>query len=121
MTSMRRPWVVFLILAGWVALTCATVAPLLGVVLSLFDPRRISTEVVQVPHAGRLLLYSMTVCGIATALSVFLGIGPAALLGGITRSRLKRVLLTGLCIAPLLIPPQVYAYAWSLATAPNRL
>src|SRR5207244_3235862 len=107
------------------------------------DQRRVPTEVAHVPHASALLLYSLTVSAIGTTLALLLGIGPAALLGGMRRKSRKvekskspndlpagvstfrrfdvSTFLHGLCIAPLLIPPQVYAYALGLATAPHRL
>lgn len=112
-----------LVVAGWLAVLAGCVAPLAGMAWSLADVRAVGTQVVVIPSAGHLLAHSLTVAGVATGGALLAGLAPAALLGlaAAGRSRRWRFSLVGLLIAPLLVPPQVYAYAWSLATAPHML
>ncbi len=117
---MRRAWIGLTLSAGWLLLAGASAAPAVGMALSLLDRGRVATDLVKVPSPGRLLLYSATTSVCATVLALMAGVGPAVLLGH-SRSRWRRHVLTGICAAPLLVPPQVYAYAWGLATAPHRL
>jgi iron(III) transport system permease protein len=118
---MRRLFVALGLTAGGVLLLASSGAPLLGILISLFERGQVSTEIVKIPRAGMLLFYSLVVSLVATGFSLLMGLGPAILMGQGARSRRGAALITGLCITPLLIPPQVYAYAWGLATAPNRL
>src|SRR5262245_49068069 len=121
---MRRAAVLVALILGWVVLLGSSVAPLGGMILSAMDRRHVETEIVRVPSAGALLQYSLTVCVVATAASLLLGLGPAALMGGLLlhpRKRQRAAVLAGVCLMPLLVPPQVYAYAWTLATQPHRL
>ncbi|HOA71952.1 MAG TPA: hypothetical protein PL151_00320 [Phycisphaerae bacterium] len=110
-----RAVVLAVCVAGWVVLAGAVAAPLLGAAWAARDPASIATQVVGMPSAGvlakRSLILSMTAC--VTAL--VLGLAPAAVLGTCTRRQWP--CLAGLVLAPLIVPPQVYAYAWSLLPA----
>ncbi|UCD27845.1 MAG: iron ABC transporter permease [Planctomycetota bacterium] len=114
---MRR-WAVILICAvGWLALLTGILTPLLGMVSASLNRGSIPTETVAVPSSGILLVRSLTLSAVATLGAIILGLLPAAVLGASGRRRWP--VLMGLTLAPLLIPPQVYAYAWGLALAPN--
>ena len=112
-------WVVWLTCGlGWLVLAAGVIAPLAGMVLAAVEPGSISTAVVGVPVASELLVRSVTLAALATVGAILLGLWPAAVLGA-SQGRWAAV-LTGLVIAPLLVPPQVYAYAWGLLATPDR-
>jgi iron(III) transport system permease protein len=108
---------------GWLVLAAGVVAPLVGMGLAVGRPGSISTELVAVPGSGVLLLRSLTLALTATAAALILGVLPAAVLASAPARSLPT--LIGLVLLPLLVPPQVYAYAWQLAASPasplNRL
>lgn len=97
---------------GGLALLAGVLLPFAGLVMAglggsspVQDPRIILPSSV-------LLARSVTQCAVATAGALVLGLWPAAVLGS-TRRR-AWPLVVGLTLAPLLVPPQVYAYAWGL-------
>jgi iron(III) transport system permease protein len=97
---------------GWVVLLGAVVAPLLGGVWAVFGSDRVSTLVVGSPDVRRLALQSVALSVVATLTALTLGILPSAVLGSCSRRAWSW--LVGLILAPLIVPPQVYAYAWGL-------
>ena len=103
--------------AGWCLLASAVLAPLIGIGIGLSRPGQIGTHVYGIPAPATLLVRTLTMSGIATLGAILLGLMPAALLGSAQGRRLAG--LTGLALAPLLIPPQVYAYAWQIALSPQ--
>lgn len=103
--------------AGWCLLASAVLAPLIGIGIGLSRPGQIGTHVYGIPAPATLLVRTLTMSGIATLGAILLGLMPAALLGSAQGRRLA--VLTGLALAPLLIPPQVYAYAWQIALSPQ--
>ena len=104
---------------GLLLIAAAVIAPLVGIGIGLSHPGYVATYVIGVPRPLALLSRSLTLAVVATCIALLLGLAPAALLGSSKGSRLA--VLTGLVLAPLLVPPQVYAYAWQLALAPNAL
>ncbi len=96
---------------GWVVLVAGVIAPCGGSAMALADSRRVSTAALGSPPPGRLLVHTLTLSGVATASGLLLAIPAGGLLGSAARGR---PWLLGLVLCPLLIPPQVYAYAWSL-------
>ncbi len=107
-------------LAGWagvmlvaVVLLAVIVTPLVGVGIAVFDDDAIATDVIQPPAWGTLLARSVVLAGLAGLLAVVLGIAPGWWLA--TSRPAWRPVWLGLILTPLLLPPQVYAYAWSLA------
>ena len=109
---------------GWglVLITCAL--PLAGMAIALSDPRRIATDVVAVPTTATLMLRSVGLAAIAAVAALVMAVAPAMVLGSRARAdarsgRFRRAALMGLVLAPLLIPPQIYAYAWGLAVSPT--
>jgi iron(III) transport system permease protein len=105
--------------AGWVLLAVGFVLPLGGVVAAALDRNQVATALVGVPDPVSLLIRSLTLSGVATVGALTLGLFPAAVLGS-ARGRTSAILI-GLVLAPLLVPPQVYAYAWQLLLAPQAL
>ncbi len=101
---------------GWLVLAAGVAAPLVGMGLALAQPGAMSTELVAVPAWQRLLARSLTLSLVTTVAAVLLGLFPAAVLGSAPARRMPT--LIGLTLLPLLIPPQVYAYAWQLAASP---
>lgn len=114
---MARGLIGLVCVAGWIVVAGAIIVPVVGVVMAGFDARRMALEVVAVPPERVLLLRSLLLAGTATAVAVAFGLLPAALLGSVSR-RWFPVLL-GLTLAPLLIPPQVFIYAWELPSVPG--
>jgi iron(III) transport system permease protein len=113
-------WVaIAVVAAGWVLLAAAVLAPLAGILVGLTRPGQSSGYVYGVPGPGALLVRSVTLSAVATLGAVLLGLMPAAVLGSVRGRRLA--IVTGLVLAPLLIPPQVYVYAWQIALAPQAL
>ncbi len=111
-------WVVILIcLIGWLVMAVGHLAPLAGMVQAGVNPERIATDLVTIPPVGLLLMRSLVCSAVATLGALLLGLAPAAILG-VARGRSAAV-LTGLVLSPLLIPPQVYAYAWGLLLSPQ--
>lgn len=104
---------------GWLIVLLGAVAPLVGMAVSAFDRDRIATATIGIPGGWTLLLHSAALSVIAAAGAVGLGLVPGAVLGS-RRGRTLPVVL-GLTLVPLLIPPQVYAYAWQLMLAPKGL
>ena len=97
---------------GWGVWGIGIALPVVGVVLSLLDSGEQSTAAV---YSGSLLRLAGQSLGLALAGAVtalVFGLAPGLLLGRAHGSRRPTIL--GLSIAPLLIPPQVYAYAWDL-------
>lgn len=109
--------VILTCLTGWLVMAVGHVAPLVGMVQAGLDPARIATDLVGIPPIGVLTIRSLVCSAVATLGALLLGLVPAALLGS-ARDRSAAV-LTGLALAPLLIPPQVYAYAWGLLLSPQ--
>ncbi len=106
-------WVVAVIsVAGWLVLACAVATPLAAGVYSLFDASAVATQVVGSPTAAQLAKRSLVLSGVAVATALALGLVPAAILGSCSRRAWPW--LVGLTLAPLIVPPQVYAYAWGL-------
>lgn len=103
--------------AGWGLLVAAIVAPLIGIAIGLSRPGQVSRQVYGIPPPGELLVRSVTLSAAATLGAILLGLMPAAALGSSRGRRLT--VLTGLVLAPLLIPPQVYVYAWQIALSPQ--
>lgn len=104
---------------GWLLLAAAVVAPLIGIGIGLASPGQAAGYVYGVPGPWALLIRSVTLSAVATGTAVLLGLMPAAVLGSARGRRLA--VTTGLVLAPLLIPPQVYVYAWQIALAPQAL
>ncbi len=102
---------------GWLVVAAALAAPLAGMVLVATGSGTIATGMVAVPSGWVLLVRSLTLSAVATLVGLLLGLLPAGLLGS-SRGPMTPVLL-GLTLVPLLVPPQVYAYAWQLATSPQ--
>ncbi len=114
---MRR-WVVMTLYgAGWILLAAAIAAPLIGIVIGFSRPGQADNSVYGIARPGELLVRSVTLSMIATLGAILLGLMPAAALGSAPGRRLA--VLTGLMLAPLLIPPQVYVYAWQIALSPQ--
>ncbi|HPD31771.1 MAG TPA: hypothetical protein PLL20_17400 [Phycisphaerae bacterium] len=113
---MARLLVIGLCAVGWLVLAGGIVAPLAGVFLAAGQSGAISTELVAVPAWQVLLLRSLVMSLTTTVAAVALGLLPAAVLGSASPRRLPT--LVGLALLPLLVPPQVYAYAWQLVSAP---
>jgi len=110
-------WTVILVCGlGWLVLAAGILAPLTGMAVAAMEQDKISTATVAVPSYGVLLLRSLVLSSTATLGALFMGLLPAAVLGSSSR-RIWPIVL-GFILAPLLIPPQVYAYAWGLALAP---
>jgi ABC-type Fe3+ transport system permease subunit len=105
-----------MIVVGWVVLAGATIAPLVGVGLAASDPTMTAIDELHTPPIWLLVARSIVLSLTATGGALLLGIVPAAVLGA-SRGRGFAVIL-GLCLAPLLIPPQVYAYAWGCVGGP---
>jgi len=114
---MARAAIIVVCGIGWLVLATGLVAPLAGMVLAAIDPRTIATDLVAVPSGRVLLIRSLTLSAVATSAAILLGLLPAAVLSS-SRGRTAPLVL-GLLLAPLLVPPQVYAYAWQLAMAPE--
>lgn len=102
-------------LAGWVVLGVAIVAPLAGMALAAVESDRIQTDILGTPTAWEVARRSLILSATATLVALGLGILPAAVLGHCSRRQWPWVV--GLVLAPLIVPPQVYAYAWSLLDA----
>lgn len=102
-------------LAGWVVLSGAILVPLAGTVQAVVDPSEIETRLIGLPHASTLAARSVILAGTATVGALALGLLPAAVLGSCSRRQWPW--LIGLTLAPLIVPPQVYAYAWGLLPA----
>ncbi|MDM8009148.1 MAG: hypothetical protein QUV05_23655 [Phycisphaerae bacterium] len=113
---MARFLVIGLCGIGWLVLAGGIVAPLVGVFAATGQSGSISTELVAVPAWQALLLRSLAMSLTTTVAAVALGLLPAAVLGSAPPRRLPT--LVGLTLLPLLVPPQVYAYAWQLVSAP---
>jgi iron(III) transport system permease protein len=102
-------------IAGWIVLAGGGVAPLIGTILAVADPSSVRTDIVGTPPWGVLARSSLVLALVASAGSLLLGIVPAAVLGNCTARQWPWLL--GLVLAPLIVPPQVYAYAWGLLPA----
>jgi iron(III) transport system permease protein len=113
--AMTRAVVLAVCGAGWVVLAGAIAVPLLGAAWAAWDPASIQTQVVGTPSAGALAARSMILSTTASVTALILGLVPAAVLGTCTRRQWPW--LVGLVLAPLIVPPQVYAYAWGLLPA----
>jgi iron(III) transport system permease protein len=114
---MARAAVMVMCLVGWVVLAAAAIAPLVGMALASTQGGAISTAPVAVPAWPVLLLRSVSLSVVATLGAMLLGVLPAAVLGAARRRWLPA--LIGLAMMPLLVPPQVYAYAWQLTASPG--
>jgi len=113
-------WLVIMVcVGGWLILVAGVLTPLAGMILAGTDRGNISTQIVAVPSSGTLLIRSLTLSATATIGALLLGLLPAAILGSSGRRTMS--VLMGLMLTPLLIPPQVYAYAWGLILAPSGL
>jgi len=108
---MARAAVMVACALGWVVLVAGVFAPLSGSMVALADSRRVSTAALGSPSPARLLAHTLVLSGVATAVGLLLSIPAGGLLGSAAH---RRPWLLGLVLCPLLIPPQVYAYAWSL-------
>jgi iron(III) transport system permease protein len=122
---MRYVFVLICVLAALV-LAGGILAPIAGMGWAVADPRQVSTELVAVPGPGPLAARSLILAAVATLGAILLGIPPAAVLGSLGwggggRARMRAASLWGLTLAPLLVPPQVYAYAWGLVTLPGGI
>jgi len=104
---------------GGLALIAGVLTPVVGIVVAAAAPDRAVTGMVAVPSAPTLLGRSLVLSAIATFGAVLLGLCPGMALGS-ARGRTLPIIL-GLVLAPLLIPPQIYAYAWELASGPQGL
>lgn len=113
---MARFLVIGLCAIGWLVLAGGIIAPLAGIPLAAGQSGAISTEPVAVPAWQVLLVRSLALSLTTTVVAVALGLLPAAVLGSASPRRLPT--LVGLTLLPLLVPPQVYAYAWQLVAAP---
>lgn len=109
---MARVVAAILCVVGSLALLAAVPLPFIGIGMAVLghespvnDPRIILPSSV-------LLARSITLCTVATVGALVLGLWPAAVLGSTKRRAWPLVL--GLTLTPLLVPPQVYAYAWGL-------
>lgn len=100
---------------GWLVLTGAAVVPLAAMAWAAGDTSRIRTDVVGTPDVLTLAGHSLLLTLVATGGALLLGLLPAAVLGSCGRRQWPWLL--GLVLAPLLVPPQVYAYAWGLLPA----
>lgn len=103
---------------GWIVLAGAGVVPLVGTILAVADPSSIQTDVVGTPNAWTLARNSLILSATATLGALALGVLPAGVLGSCTRRQWPW--LVGLALAPLIVPPQVYAYAWGLLPASDK-
>lgn len=112
-----RGMVIVIVAAGWLAFAGGLIAPLVGMAMASTRSGSIATDIIQVPGTLPLLYHSLTLSAVATAGSMLLGTAPGLLLGSV-RGRAKAA-ATGLILMPLLVPPQVFAYAWQLATSPS--
>ena len=101
---------------GWLVLAAGVVAPLAGMIQATAGSERIASDLVAVPSGWVLLIRSLALSGVATVGALLLGLLPGAVLGS-ARGRTLPIVL-GLMLAPLLVPPQVYAYAWQQAMVP---
>lgn len=97
---------------GLATLAAGVIAPLAGAVRATVDPAHIETAVVGTPSGWVLARRSLILSGTATVGALILGLAPAAVLGSCSRRQWPWLL--GLVLAPLIVPPQVYAYAWGL-------
>ena len=109
---MARVVATILCVVGSLALLAAVLLPITGIGMAALghgspvnDPRIILPS-------STLLSRSIVLCTVATVGSLVLGLWPAAVLGSTKRRGWPLVL--GLTLTPLLVPPQVYAYAWGL-------
>ncbi|HSW44297.1 MAG TPA: hypothetical protein VLM89_01870 [Phycisphaerae bacterium] len=102
---------------GWLVLAAGVVAPLAGLAAAAVLPGRLAAQPVILEPWPILMARSLLLAAIATAGAVVLGLWPGAILGSAGHRRLPVV--WGLVLAPLLIPPQVYAYAWEVACGPQ--
>ena len=100
---------------GWLVWIGAVLAPLIGAAMALSDTCVIATDVVGTPRPLILAQRSLTLSATAAVVALLMGILPAAVLGSC--SRRVRPWLLGLILAPLIVPPQIYAYAWGLLPA----
>jgi len=102
---------------GWLVLAGAVVAPLAGMAWAAAFPGGVAERPVVLESAGVLLARSVYLAAIAAAGAILLGLWPGAVLGSANERSLP--ILWGLVLAPLLIAPQIYAYAWELASGPT--
>ncbi len=108
---MARAAIMVACVLGWVVLVAGVLAPLSGSMMAMADSRRVSTASLGLPPPARLLVHTLVLSGVATAAGLLLSLPAGGLLGS---TRHRRPWLLGLILCPLFIPPQVYAYAWSL-------
>lgn len=113
---MTRSAVIGVCVIGWLVLLAGVIAPMAGMGLAPGRGESISTDLVAVPSWQVLLTRSLILAMTATTGAVAMGVLPAAVLGSAPARRLP--MLIGLTLLPLLVPPQVYAYAWQLAASP---
>jgi len=116
-TAIGRGVTVCICALGWVVLAAAVIVPLIGTVWAAGEPGYVGTGIVGTPPAWKLIVRSMALSVTATVTALALGAVPAAVLGSCTRRQWPWLL--GLLLTPLMVPPQVYAYAWGLLP-PNR-
>ena len=102
---------------GGLVLLAGVIAPVVGIIVAVAAPD--PTASVAVPSAPALFGRSVTLSAIATFGALVLGLCPAMVLGS-ARGRALPIILS-LVLAPLLIPPQIYAYAWGLASGAQGL
>lgn len=106
-------------LIGVLVFLAGVVMPWVGMGMAFADPRWISTAEARVPSTASLLIRSLFLSASATAGALLLGLMPAAVLASCRGGTATTIF--GLILAPLLVPPQVYAYAWQMATGPTGL
>lgn len=102
---------------GWLVLAAGVIAPLAGMIWAATVPPGITEKTVGLEPAAVLAGRSLLLAGIATCGAVLLGLWPGAVLGSLEGRALA--VAWGLVLAPLLIAPQIYAYAWEVATGPQ--
>ncbi|NLX21978.1 MAG: hypothetical protein GXY55_09980 [Phycisphaerae bacterium] len=108
---------ILLCLLGGLVLVGGLVAPLAGIILTAGQQAEGSPSSLVVPPATVLLARSVLLSAVATGGALLLGLWPAAVLASVRGG--WRAVVTGLFLAGLLTPPQVYAYAWEVATGPR--
>lgn len=96
---------------GWLVFVGAILAPMIGLWLATQQLAPVSGEMTS-PAPWRLAWHSLLLATTCALTGLLAGLPAAAVLS--TCAPHRRNLLIGLLLAPLLVPPQVYAYAWGL-------
>ncbi|HOW70599.1 MAG TPA: hypothetical protein PKY77_08365 [Phycisphaerae bacterium] len=109
---MARVATAVLCIVGSLALLAAVVLPFIGIGMASLDRGSPVNDPRIILPSSVLLTRSVTLSTAASVGALVLGLWPAAVLGSTRRQAWPLAL--GLTLTPLLVPPQVYAYAWGL-------